>query len=33
MYGFKGSFKIVDQYINEPHLISILQKNSWLKNS
>jgi SAM-dependent methyltransferase len=28
MYGFKGSFKIVDQYINEPHLISILQKNS-----
>jgi SAM-dependent methyltransferase len=28
MYGFKGSFKIVGQYINEPHLISILQKSS-----
>jgi SAM-dependent methyltransferase len=28
MHGFKGSFKIVGQYINEPHLISILQKSS-----
>lgn len=28
MYGFKGSFKVVGQYINEPHLISILQKSS-----
>lgn len=28
MYGFTGSFKIVGQYIKEPHLISILQKSS-----
>jgi SAM-dependent methyltransferase len=28
MYGFKGSFKIIGQYINKPHLISILQKSS-----
>jgi SAM-dependent methyltransferase len=28
MYGFKGSFKVVGQFINEPHLISILQKSS-----
>jgi len=28
MYGFKGSFKIISQYINEPQLISILQKSS-----
>ena len=28
MYDFKGSFKIVGQYINEPQLISILQKSS-----
>lgn len=28
MYGFKGSFKVVGQYINEPHLISILQKSN-----
>ena len=27
MYGFNGSFKILGQYIKEPHLISILQKN------
>lgn len=26
MYGFKGSFKVVGQYINAPHLITILQK-------
>jgi SAM-dependent methyltransferase len=28
MYGFNGSFKIIGQYINEPQLISILQKSS-----
>jgi SAM-dependent methyltransferase len=28
MYGFTGSFKIVGQYIKEPHLISILQKSA-----
>ena len=28
MYGFNGSFKIISQYINEPQLISILQKSS-----
>jgi len=27
MYGFIGSFKILGQYIKEPHLISFLQKN------
>ena len=26
MYGFNGSFKILDQVIKAPHLISILQK-------
>lgn len=26
MYGFKGSFKILDQFVKEPHLVSILQK-------
>lgn len=31
MYGFTGSFKILGQYIKEPHLISILQKSSLLK--
>jgi hypothetical protein len=28
MYGFKGSFIVVGQYINEPHLICILQKSA-----
>lgn len=28
MYGFNGSFKVIGQYINEPHLICILQKSA-----
>jgi hypothetical protein len=26
MYGFKGSFKVVNQHIIIPHLVSVLQK-------
>ena len=28
IYGFKGSFKVLGQYIMEPHMISILQKSN-----
>lgn len=27
MYGFKGSFEVLEQFIKEPHLISVLKKN------
>ena len=26
MYGFNGAFKVLDQFVKEPHLVSILQK-------